>query len=176
MRVTTGRGLRWVGALGVFLALGAGACDGGSGRGDGDGRVEPVAVEELWGKTAWLTCDRFYVCCRAEDRQGWLAKRALTDASFEQCTRDLTASLAARGKPLLDGIAAGKLVYRGDIAGQCLAEATAASCADFFTSTFVGEGLSCDAAFEGKAAAGAASIALAENPPAADAGPICDGL
>lgn len=173
MRVTTGRGFQWVGALGVFLLSGAGACGGGSGRGDGDGRVEPVAVEELWGKSARLTCERFYVCCRAEERQGWLAKRASTDASFEQCTRDLTASLEARGKPLLDGIAAGKLVYHGDIAGQCLAKATAASCADFFASTFVGEGPSCDAAFEGKAAVGAANLALAENRPA---GPICDGL
>jgi hypothetical protein len=134
-----------------MLVAALGACDGGGGGGG-----TPIAIDQLDEEAASVTCAKIFECCDAAERMEALGFITPVPTTEAECVTAYGSLIAAFYAELEAGVTDGTIVYHGDKAGNCLAAAENASCAEFNGGEINSDNADCETTFEGTVATGAA--------------------
>jgi len=127
------------------------ALAGCGGHGSGGGAV---GLDQLGAQTAAAVCTKWAACCNAQE----LMDKAFGATSEADCETKFAALIDGLLVPVLqDSVANGRMVYHGDLMGDCLASYSDLTCVEFELAQDVSSGGGpCDDPFEGRVADGAA--------------------
>jgi hypothetical protein len=126
--------------------------------GSGGGSSGPIPLASFGSEFAKVFCRRIYTCCDVVER----ASESAWGPTETDCLAALTIELSSDVATLQAGIDAGRIVYHGEQARQCIDGAASLSCADYGVDFHLSAIPACSRISDGTVAPGGACTRLEE--------------